>query len=104
MTGHGSFGTYTERIGKTDGWCRDCGGLDTPEHALYLCERWSKERDRARQSLRTELNPQNTVRIMMESASNWRTVDELFTTILEERAKRERERDAADDDGLATGS
>ncbi len=38
LSGHGSFGSYLQRIGKRGtASCSDCGAEDTPNHALFLC-------------------------------------------------------------------
>lgn len=45
MTGNGSFGRYTHRIGKSaNDRCQECGEVDSPEHMLRECRRWEEER------------------------------------------------------------
>ena len=51
LTGHGPYGVYLDRIQRVEGpECRLCGTNDTPEHALFECERskdlclWERQR------------------------------------------------------------
>ncbi|XP_044763840.1 uncharacterized protein LOC123320556 [Coccinella septempunctata] len=45
LTGHGSFGTYTSRIGKTaTDECHVCGTQESPQHVFYEYARFSQER------------------------------------------------------------
>ncbi|KAJ8966212.1 hypothetical protein NQ314_003678 [Rhamnusium bicolor] len=45
LTGHGSFGTYTQRLGISENaLCVYCGEEDSPEHTVLYCHRWAPYR------------------------------------------------------------
>lgn len=65
LTGHGSFGTFTARIGKTESdLCWRCDAPDSPEHLLYHCTRWQTERELLERELRTIPPIQDLTRLL----------------------------------------
>lgn len=62
MTGHGSFKTYTFRIGKSqDEACEYCGEKDTPAHTIFTCERWGVDRQELKLEFGTAVQEERMV-------------------------------------------
>lgn len=95
LSGHGCFGYYLCRIKKVE-QPLDCNDpLDTAEHAIFKCDRWS----RARMELEAELNfkftPETATPTMLVSRCHWAAVAKLVYLILSNREEEERERQRA---------
>ncbi|XP_074038936.1 uncharacterized protein [Leptinotarsa decemlineata] len=83
LSGHGSFGQYTRRIGKTaSNLCRYCGEVDTPEHTLTACPRWEGERHLVCQETGHEVLAQNFMEIVEHS---WNKMRGFINKIMEEK-------------------
>lgn len=91
LTGHGSFGTYTKRIGKTEHHrCRYCDDEDTPEHTLFQCGRWERDRREAGTSLGVELDAGNITQEMMRSMRRWNIIHGFVRKIMKIKEEEER--------------
>ncbi|XP_057671248.1 uncharacterized protein LOC130902979 [Diorhabda carinulata] len=92
LTGHGSFGTFTKRIRKTeDDTCKTCGQMDDPAHVLYECVRWGEERTRLKEQLGCDL-PTATEIIgkMLEDKKTWNAVTTYMTVVMTNKEKEDR--------------
>lgn len=97
MTGHGVFGSYLLRIGKApNDDCWYCGKQDTPEHTIFLCERWSDARQTAEEKCGVSLTRTNIGDIMVRSRNEWEAVKNMLEGIMrrkgEDELKRQEER------------
>ncbi|KAJ8913372.1 hypothetical protein NQ315_008764 [Exocentrus adspersus] len=92
MTGHGSFGAYRRRIGKSEeAECYHCDRDqdDTPEHTLFRCPAFLGRRDRVERDLRRVVHVDDIVEVMLESERNWRVIAEWVEQVM--KAKEEEE-------------
>lgn len=94
MTGHGSFGTYLKRIGKTDSdQCWYCGQTDTPQHTLFICKEWKGERERAKTALNgVEITEETIAELMIMNKDGWDAIDEMVSKIMRKKIKDARSR------------
>lgn len=84
LSGHGSFATYTKRIGKTDDdRCMYCGLVDTADHTI-------SQREAAYTALGGVINRDNMISSMLENEANWEAINRMCCSIM--RAKGEDER------------
>ncbi|KAJ8967335.1 hypothetical protein NQ317_007980, partial [Molorchus minor] len=91
LTGHGSFKAYTKRIGKTDNdLCRYCEQVDTAEHTIFHCERWSRLRQEAAQRMNMDIGPENIVGEMISDREKWNAGHDMIRKIMEEKEREER--------------
>lgn len=89
LTGHGSFGTYLHRIKKLDNdRCSTCDTEDSPEHALFKCQKIKIKKKEVEREVGIILTPQNIVQQMLENESKWNLVESY---IVETMKRRERE-------------
>lgn len=93
LTGHGSYFTYTKRIGKTPSDdCPRCGVTDSPSHMLYSCGRWDLER----QNLSAEIGPipptQDLVGSMCGSKQVWDAVTHFIHLSMAAKEQEDRAR------------
>lgn len=92
LTGHGSFGTFTYRIGKTrDSLCAVCQEQDDPEHVFYTCERWKMERIRLVQRIGDLPEIEGIIPRMVESKEVWSAVYSYVVEVMERKEKQDRE-------------
>ena len=90
LTGHGSFRTYTKRIGKTDDICRYCQRIDDAEHTLIYCPRFENYRETTRHDLQIEnMTIENLFKEMIQHVDKWNKGHDMIKTIL--RIKHEDE-------------
>ncbi|KAI5735528.1 hypothetical protein M8J77_019588 [Diaphorina citri] len=86
LTGHGSLNHYLKRMGKREtDTCNHCQDIETAEHALLKCPRWSNERAKCAEQVGKDLRKENILEIMLSSASQWNAIDKLCIAIV--RAK-----------------
>lgn len=90
MTGHGSFRTYTKRLGKTDDDCIYCGAVDTAEHTIFQCHRWDAVRLTAEAILGTTLTKYNLVPLMTRDRVHWQAVADMIHKIMSSKERDER--------------
>ena len=57
---------------------------------FYACPRWENERHRLMINLGTEITPRNTVRVMLESATNWEMVNNYIIDVMKQKESDER--------------
>ncbi|KAJ8911986.1 hypothetical protein NQ315_003268 [Exocentrus adspersus] len=98
LTGHGSFKSYTHRIGKAEkDRCYYCDATDSPSHALFACERWSLRRTRVEMELKLEqeLTPDTCIYSMCQSREKWEIVHTYFKHVMKSRETDERSEQAA---------
>lgn len=95
LTGHGCFGTYLHRIGKTaDERCWFCGeDRDDPEHTLFLCERFDGERLEYMKKTLTWPNAEEFVEVMLSSEENWASTSQLVRNIIRTKEREELRRE-----------
>lgn len=92
FSGHGSFRSYTNKIGKTtDDLCAHCGEVDTAEHTIFLCPRWEQVREECQAKTGEAIFVNNVVAIMLKSEENWTAISDMLTSIMsikEEEGRR----------------
>jgi len=90
--GHGCFPEYLKRFGKTDSEeCWFSGhATDNASHTLFECDAWVERRRTCSITIGEEISAENLVKIMLESAERWNTVNRYFNEVL--KAKEEEER------------
>ncbi|KAJ8981981.1 hypothetical protein NQ317_013633 [Molorchus minor] len=54
-----------------DDTCVYCGDIDTEEHAILVCDRWSQWREELEEELNERIRTENIIGIMISSANNW---------------------------------
>lgn len=99
LSGHGSFRTFTHRIGKDmDNHCLYCGETDTPEHTVFQCPRWGRERESFLTQLGIRVDAGNIVEIMINSKENYKNIKTYIDELMKRKDKEERiERQAQND-------
>ena len=93
LTGHGCFGSYLERIRKSDSQCWFCDQIDTPSHTIQHCQRWNKERQQAKR-VATRLFTEPMAKTMLDSEKNWMAVNHLITEIMTQKEQEGQKRQA----------
>ncbi|KAJ8913053.1 hypothetical protein NQ315_006554 [Exocentrus adspersus] len=92
LTGHGSFGAYLHRIGKRrQEDCIYCAGRDTPEHAIFACERWTEKRAQMNIQLGVVVTPENFIDLIVESESAWKIIMGTVEAIIRRKERDMRE-------------
>lgn len=92
LTGHGSFRSYTKKIGKTaDDNCIYCGEVDDARHTLLVCHRWHRPREEAARKLEVASIDANLIREMMTDKRKWEEGYRMLTHIMSNKEKEERE-------------
>ncbi|KAJ8930758.1 hypothetical protein NQ314_016409 [Rhamnusium bicolor] len=92
LTAHGSFRTYTRKIGKTeDRNCIYCNEKDTVEHTMFYCIRWNNERLRTQNELGIILTPENITEEMLSSQGKWRTIEKMIRDVMQKKEEEERQ-------------
>ncbi|XP_018572026.1 uncharacterized protein LOC108911539 [Anoplophora glabripennis] len=91
LTGHGSFKTYTFKIGKTrDASCVYCGEEDSPRHTLFSCERWAGIRRECEVGIGDVITANNMVDYMLQSETKWKEIERAMTRIMTTKEQDER--------------
>ncbi|CAH2004946.1 unnamed protein product [Acanthoscelides obtectus] len=87
LSGHGYFGDYTKRMGITEGSiCGYCGEEDSPEHTIFVCQRWAAWRSNTESVIGAEVNSRSITILMMKSKENWNTIQRFVRNVM--NAKR----------------
>lgn len=96
MSGHGCFGTYLSKIGKEASTkCHHCGATnDDANHTFFECGAWISERQNLSRLLGSNINKHNVVKLMLDSAGNWRAVAEFAHKVMSTKEEAERTREA----------
>lgn len=89
LTGHGAFKEYLHRIGKVQSpTCPTCTTMDeTAEHVLFVCPRFTDERERMQRCLKQPANADNIVEIMCEDEAAWKAVRGAASKIMQRLAE-----------------
>jgi len=98
LTGHGCFGKYLHRFGKSaSDSCALCGASpDDVEHAVFQCDAFHHWRAEACAYLEVDqITADNVIGIMLRSNSNWQRVSTLMGRIMSTREQEERMRQHA---------
>lgn len=89
LTGHGSFSTFTHKIGKrADDQCHQCHSQDSPEHAFYECKRWKRERKKLVEAIGILPEVKELIPRMLGSKEYW---DAVFHYVIEVMKRKEEE-------------
>lgn len=92
LTGHGAFRFYLKRMSLTqDDACVYCGLVDTAEHTILVCHRWSLWRLELENELGVQINAGNIVPLMLGSQRYWSRVCLLVKKILVRKRLEARE-------------
>lgn len=98
LTGHGVFRAYAMRFGNdTVDRCAYCEKEDTVQHTIFECHRWNEVRSLTNTKLCEDLKCENIIGIMMSSEKKWSTIHGMVITIMKEKEKEERKRQAGVD-------
>jgi len=95
LTGHGCFGYYLHRFHLLEAdACAQCGtSPDNAEHAFFKCDAWENWRREACAEIGIEeLRPENMVKMMLRSKTNWTRISKLASRIMSTREQEERAR------------
>ena len=94
LTGHGCFGTYLERIGKTQNSdCLLCGAhTDDPEHAVFNCSAMRERKQQVESELKEELTPGTMTILMLEDPRAWKLIADYVDDTMQRREEEERRR------------
>jgi len=94
FTGHGCFGAYLNKIGKTDSpGCWFCDSpLDDAEHTVFQCDAWHHSRIRLQHQIGQSPNPETILAAMLKSEENWTAVREYVKNIMHQKKDEERRR------------
>lgn len=92
LTGHGSFRTYTKKIKKTENdLCIYCGDRDTPEHTLFVCNRWQAMRNTLNREVGVAITATNMVQVMVETKEGWMAIERYINRLMKDKEKEEKE-------------
>lgn len=91
LTGHGCFGSYLKRIGKQDtDTCGYCASIDTPEHTIFECDKFSDLRETCKRIVGT-LDKRNVGSLMSRNEENFQAIMNMMSKIMERKCLLERE-------------
>lgn len=93
ITGHGVFASYICRIGKrATPWCWYCGHavVDNPEHTLFWCKNWQREREELNNKIGINLDRNNIGDQMLKSEENWKAINSFITDVMKQKMKDEK--------------
>lgn len=91
ISGHGTFGAYLEKIGKKENsMCWFCDAqIDDPDHTIFKCPRWRREREEAYNKCQCEINNANIAELLLKSTETWGAVTEMLKKIMMKKAEYE---------------
>lgn len=86
LSGHGVYRSrlFKAGIGSSD-LCVFCLEKDTPEHAVFKCQRFEKDRYNLQISLDKNLTPDNIVNIMLTDEYSWKAIAAYARTVIESK-------------------
>lgn len=91
LSGHGSFRSYTFRIGKAaNALCIYCGLRDTPEHTIIKCDRWIVERANLEIELGEEIETVSIINKMISNKQKWNKIAAFITIVMRQKEIEER--------------
>lgn len=90
LTGHGCFGAYRQRIGKSrEENCKYCEvEADTAKHTFSSCHRWAKDRDKVWEATGTT-DTEAIVAKMIEEKRVWESVEQFAKAVMGAKRKDE---------------
>jgi len=96
LTGHGCFGTFLKRIGKTDdAGCPFCHREeDSAEHTIRRCPEWDSERSDLSRVVGPDLTLTNIVRGISNSREGWIAFSKFAEAVMRRKENAERAREA----------
>ncbi|CAB0033507.1 unnamed protein product [Trichogramma brassicae] len=73
LSGPGNFQSHSQRYDDTlSALCPACSTtIEDAEHTFFHCPQFHEERERLQQVLQEVIEPENIVRLMLETAGNW---------------------------------
>ncbi|KAI5720547.1 hypothetical protein M8J77_008420 [Diaphorina citri] len=91
LSGHGCFNFYLHRFKlRSSPICRYCDQSDTAEHSLFVCARWTRNREEASNQVGETLTADNLIKNMLKSQEDWTTISRLITEIMTTKERDER--------------
>lgn len=94
FTGHGVFGVYLKRIGKSQADdCWFCGAVDNAEHTIFECNEFSDIRKEASTICGIDITKQNISGLMLVSEEMWKSATSMLKTIMKKKVEVERKRE-----------
>lgn len=94
LSGHGSFRTYTKRLGKTDDVCIYCNATDDAEHTIFHCPRWDIMRTVTNENCGLKLTFNNIVDTMVSSNEKWIEIHNMIRNVMSTKEIEERQWDS----------
>ncbi|RLU18098.1 hypothetical protein DMN91_010341 [Ooceraea biroi] len=97
VTGHGSFGEYGLKIGKSvNARCYHCiSPMDSAQHTIEVCAAWKEEREQLRRKVKGSLTLDNIIEEILETKEKWTAFSVFASNVMlkkeEEERRRERE-------------
>ncbi|CAB0034816.1 unnamed protein product [Trichogramma brassicae] len=84
LSRHGYFKGHSQRYDNTiSALCPACPTtIEDAEHVFFRCPRFYEERERLQQVLQEVIEPENIVRPMLETASNWMAVASFAQSVI----------------------
>nr|BAK38647.1 unnamed protein product [Tribolium castaneum] len=91
LSGHGCFGSFLFRIGKSDSdACWYCGEKDDPKHTLFYCVRWEEERLKVMKARAQWPVLDNFTDLLLQGPDEWEAVKRMARNILRKKEADER--------------
>ncbi|CAB0033754.1 unnamed protein product [Trichogramma brassicae] len=93
LSGHGYFKSHSQRSDNTlSALCPSCPTtIEDAEHMFFHCPRFYEERERLQQVLQEVIEPENIVRLILETASNWMAVASFVQSVVTRRRQEAQE-------------
>ncbi|XP_026829126.1 uncharacterized protein LOC113562827 [Ooceraea biroi] len=95
ITGHGSFGEFREKIGKSrNAKCfHSLSPRDSAQHTVEVCAAWSMERQELRRIITGPLTLKNMIGEMLKSEEKWNAVRDFASKVMRKKEEEERRRE-----------
>lgn len=91
LSGHGCFEHYKQRFKlSSEPNCRYCGDIDTAEHTMFQCPRWSGERVQLAQQITVNITKENLIAQMLEGKEKWESIVGFIHRIMKTKIEDER--------------
>uniref|UniRef100_A0ABD2W798 Reverse transcriptase zinc-binding domain-containing protein n=1 Tax=Trichogramma kaykai TaxID=54128 RepID=A0ABD2W798_9HYME len=84
LSRHSYFKSHSQRYDNTlSALCPACPTTtEDAEHVFFHCPRFHEERERLQQVLQEEIEPENIVQLMLETAGNWLAVASFAQSVV----------------------
>uniref|UniRef100_A0ABD2WYL8 Reverse transcriptase zinc-binding domain-containing protein n=1 Tax=Trichogramma kaykai TaxID=54128 RepID=A0ABD2WYL8_9HYME len=84
LSGHGYFKSHSQRYDNTlSALCPACPiTIEDAEHVFFCCTRFHEERERLQHVLQEEIEPDNIVRLILETTGNWLAVASFALSVV----------------------